>query len=128
MTVPARTNTTTAVEVVAKVISEEGGEPGSSLHSWRCEYPDRYGECSCVAETAEEIVKALRAAGLLADPTTRTEWGAVVCGEVCRHDTEQAARDCARTLGQGQIVRREVTAWTTVADTPAADDEGGQER
>jgi hypothetical protein len=40
----------------------EGGAPGSSLHSWRCEYPDRDGRavphCDCVVTTVEEILKA----------------------------------------------------------------------
>lgn len=47
------------VEAVAHVINDEGGQPGSSLHSWRCEYPDRYGPCDCVEQTAEAIIAAV---------------------------------------------------------------------
>lgn len=47
------------IAVVVKVLVDEGGTPGSSLHSWRCEHPDRYGPCNCLEQTAEEIVKAL---------------------------------------------------------------------
>jgi hypothetical protein len=36
-----------------------GAGPGSSLRSWRCEHPDRYGECDCVTETAGEVLAAL---------------------------------------------------------------------
>lgn len=30
-----------------------------SMHSWRCEYPDRYGPCECFAETVTDIVDAV---------------------------------------------------------------------
>lgn len=44
------------VDEVTDLINSEGGGPGSSLHSWRCEYPDRYGPCDCVESLAQEIV------------------------------------------------------------------------
>ena len=47
------------VEAGAKALSDEGGLPGSSIHSWRCEYPDRYGPCDCVAQTVVEIIAAV---------------------------------------------------------------------
>lgn len=56
----------TPQEVIAKALLDEGGGPGSSLHSWRCEHPDRYGDCDCVEQTAEVIVTALSEKGLLA--------------------------------------------------------------
>lgn len=46
------------VEAAAKALTDEGAAPGSSSHSWRCEYPDRYGECGCVYETAGVILAA----------------------------------------------------------------------
>jgi hypothetical protein len=52
----------TPAEVITTAISDEGGRPGSSIHSWRCEY-DRYGPCDCVAFVANEVVAALTAAG-----------------------------------------------------------------
>ncbi len=36
---------------LANALSAEGGGPGNSIHGWRCEHPDRYGPCDCVAET-----------------------------------------------------------------------------
>jgi hypothetical protein len=45
--------------IVAKTLLDEGCQPGSSIHSWRCEHPDRYGECTCVSEVAEEVAAAL---------------------------------------------------------------------
>jgi hypothetical protein len=33
------------------------------LHSWRCAYPDRYGECSCEAELIGDLVAALQTEG-----------------------------------------------------------------
>lgn len=57
------------VEAAAKALTNEGAAPGSSIHSWRCEYPDRCGPCGCVYETAEIIVAAAdeaeRAAGVI---------------------------------------------------------------
>ena len=47
------------VAKVAEALIAEGAAPGSSLHSWRCEYPDQYGECDCVAETARAVLDAL---------------------------------------------------------------------
>jgi hypothetical protein len=46
------------VEAAAKALTAEGAAPGSSIHSWRCEYPDRYGECGCVHETAGIVLAA----------------------------------------------------------------------
>ena len=53
----------TAREVIAATLIAEGGAPGNSLHSWRCEYPDRYGPCDCVPETAGVVLDDLAAAG-----------------------------------------------------------------
>lgn len=44
------------VQAVAKILSDEGGNPGSSLHSWRCEYDD---ECDCLPSTAHFILDAV---------------------------------------------------------------------
>lgn len=30
----------------------------SSLHSWRCEHPDRYGECDCFERLLDELEEA----------------------------------------------------------------------
>lgn len=46
---------------VTLALLAEGAGPGSSLHSWRCEYPDRYGPCDCVGETASEVLAAVAA-------------------------------------------------------------------
>ena len=53
------------VAKVAEALNEEGAAPGSSLHSWRCEYPDRYGPCTCVDETARAVLDALDLPGLI---------------------------------------------------------------
>lgn len=47
------------VAAVVKVLTDNGGAPGNSLHSWRCEYPERYGKCDCLEQTAAEIIAAL---------------------------------------------------------------------
>jgi hypothetical protein len=48
------------VDIIAAIINREGGEPGNSIHGWRCEYPERYGPCDCVRTIAEEIVKTFK--------------------------------------------------------------------
>ena len=50
---------TAAVDAVRLDLLTEGAAPGSSLHSWRCEYPDQYGECDCVSVTARSVVETV---------------------------------------------------------------------
>jgi hypothetical protein len=50
-------------EVASRVLLDEGAGPGNSIHSWRCEYPDRYGPCDCVGEVAQELAQTLLAPG-----------------------------------------------------------------
>ena len=47
-----------AVELAVKALLDEGGAPGNGLHGWRCSYPDRYGPCDCVRETAAAVLAA----------------------------------------------------------------------
>lgn len=47
------------IELIERILVENGLEPGFSLHSWRCEHPDRYGECDCVHILAEDIADSL---------------------------------------------------------------------
>lgn len=49
-----------AVEAAAKALRDEGGDPGHNIHSWRCEHPDRFGECDCVKETARIMLAAAK--------------------------------------------------------------------
>jgi hypothetical protein len=44
---------------VRKVLVEWGCEPGASPHGWRCEYPERYGDCDCLNEMANDVLRAL---------------------------------------------------------------------
>jgi hypothetical protein len=50
--------TKTPVEIIAEVLRAEG-----DIHSWRCEYPELYGPCTCIEETAMIIVEALIESG-----------------------------------------------------------------
>ncbi len=57
---------------VERILREHGlndnpGEYDSNIHSWRCEYPDLYGSCSCFGELRDDLTSTLRAA--LTDPT-----------------------------------------------------------
>ena len=47
------------VEKAAQKLTDEGAAPGSSIHSWRCEYPERYGSCDCVDEVARIVLSAV---------------------------------------------------------------------
>jgi len=65
------------VEAAAAELLASGAGAGSSIHGWRCEYPDRYGECDCVQETARDIVTAVR-------PLIEAEVRAQVAAEIAR--------------------------------------------
>lgn len=57
-------------------LSSRPDEFDSSIHSWRCAYPDRYGRCKCFEGTVTDLVAALRAANLLREsavPDAATE-------------------------------------------------------
>lgn len=120
---PTRTNTTAAAEVLRK-----------HRLVW---YPDGTSGCDCEAlysgSHEQHQADVLAAAGLLADPTTRTEWGARIevgdrFGNVTPLPSEEAAREWVAFLNQDNnkplrtLVRRTVTDWT-VAD--ATSDEIG---
>lgn len=43
---------------IVRILRAEGGAPGESLHSWRCEYPG-FGPCTCLDRVADRILRAL---------------------------------------------------------------------
>jgi len=48
-------------EEILRVLTEQGlGEVDGSIHSWRCNYPDSYGEgpCTCLNDLVDALVKA----------------------------------------------------------------------
>ncbi len=53
-------NDPATIEVIRTALENEGCKPGNSIHSWRCEHPDRYGECDCCTEVARAVLAALR--------------------------------------------------------------------
>ena len=40
-----------------QILVENGLGPGSSLHGWRCDHPDVYGECDCLDELIEDVMR-----------------------------------------------------------------------
>jgi hypothetical protein len=42
-------------EALAVEAASQGMGPGGSIHGWRCEYPDRYGPCDCIAEVSADL-------------------------------------------------------------------------
>lgn len=51
-------------QAVERVLRENGltdrpDQCDGSIHSWRCEYPDRYGPCGCFAELTDDLVGVL---------------------------------------------------------------------
>jgi hypothetical protein len=55
--------TKTPVEIIAEVLRAEG-----EIHSWRCEYTELYGPCTCIEETAMLIMEALAGTWVQAVP------------------------------------------------------------
>lgn len=41
-------------------LTDKPWEFDSSIHSWRCEHPDRYGECSCFADLVDDLMRVIR--------------------------------------------------------------------
>ena len=37
-------------------LTDEPDKDGDGIHSWRCEYPDRYGKCDCFDTAVDEMV------------------------------------------------------------------------
>lgn len=96
------------IDAVVAVMVREGGLL-AEWHSWRCEYPDRYGECNCneavaaeiVAEVLPLIADAIEADGrldvqFLAGDTSRLGIHRMIGAE----DAYQAAARLVRQLGQ----------------------------
>jgi hypothetical protein len=47
---------------ITRVATEHCLQQGAGgFHSWRCDYPDRYGECDCLAEFVADLTAALSA-------------------------------------------------------------------
>ena len=44
--------------LVAAGLSDRPDLYDSNIHSWRCEYPDRYGHCTCLDELVDGLVAA----------------------------------------------------------------------
>jgi hypothetical protein len=118
MTVPAHTNTTTTA-AAAEVLRKH-------RLVW---YPDGASGCDCEAlysgSHEQHQADMLAAAGLLADPTTRTEWG-VRCddaeGDVIESDDRKDAERIKAFYDAGMdhghaLVRRTVTDWTPVEES-----------
>ena len=73
MTGDATPTSDEARQAAAKALLDEGGGPGNGLHSWRCEYPDRYGPCDCVQEVADLILAAAAPLLVSADSSAQAE-------------------------------------------------------
>lgn len=50
-------------------LSSRPDEFDSSIHTWRCEHPDRYGRCTCFAELVDDLMRAVADDGTSARPT-----------------------------------------------------------
>lgn len=47
-------------ELIKDTLIEYGAGPQTSIHSWRCAHPDRYGDCDCVDELAADLALRIR--------------------------------------------------------------------
>lgn len=41
--------------LVAAGLSDRPDSQNSSIHSWRCEHPDRYGPCTCLDDLVNDL-------------------------------------------------------------------------
>lgn len=101
---------TTLHETVVAVLLAEGAGAGSSIHGWRCEYPDRYGPCDCVAEAASTVVEALRP--WLADLNAADLAAVLVTNEGLRRENEQLRADLAAARRQAAELDERLTRMT----------------
>ena len=44
--------------LVAAGLSDRPDLYDSNIHSWRCEYPDQWGRCTCLDDLVEDLVAA----------------------------------------------------------------------
>ena len=44
-------------DLIALFTNDGFTNDGGSPHSWRCEYPDRYGTCGCPGEMADAVLE-----------------------------------------------------------------------
>jgi hypothetical protein len=141
MTVPARTNTTTAAAEV--LVWHPSIQPDPNVMRWVCPTCGiDVGGGPNSPTHAQHQADMLAAAGLLADPTARTEWGVehsqgLYAGEPWSPMTEERARAWAEQdlrrdanrrseyRGKTRVVRRTVTDWTPAEDH--IEREGGEE-
>lgn len=95
-----------AADVIAEALLRGGAAPGSSLHSWRCEYPDQYGPCRCVPETVVEILADLSAAGyVVATPEEIRAWPVEQQAELIGGEARTCLIDVTDHAGQPRRLR-----------------------
>lgn len=72
-------------DALKKVLLSEGCSPGSSIHSWRCEYPERYGDCDCVGEVVDQLLPIIAAHVAERERKLREE----IAGEIGREQLDR---------------------------------------
>lgn len=99
-------------------LSDQPDKYDSSIHSWRCEHPDRYGPCTCFAELVTDL-----AAGLARIEQARAGEGALrERVEALAGEWEQRASKCRRradtptvTLGQQWAYTKDAGVYSDAA-------------
>lgn len=87
---------------VERVLRENGltdrpDQYDSSIHSWRCEHPDRYGPCTCFAELVGELT------AVCTSPAGSTSSGALA--ENVRAVVRLLGGDHITPMGKRQILQ-----------------------
>lgn len=49
-------------EAITQALTDNGLSGIGELHSWRCQFPQTYGECTCIADLVDDVVKAVEPA------------------------------------------------------------------
>ncbi|HEU5223095.1 MAG TPA: hypothetical protein VFU07_05365 [Candidatus Lumbricidophila sp.] len=98
-------------------LSDEPDKFDSSIHSWRCEHPDRYGKCDCFQEAVNDILMSdwLKAH----DEAIRAEALRLNCPTCGPNDTEphpkyQGVERCANCKEWLRVTQPE--KWMTAHD------------
>lgn len=85
----------------------------SSIHSWRCEHPDRYGHCDCFAELVsdlapllakareEAVEAALGPVEALVESAKRSVAGRLALADEIRRAIRTARGETAQVCGSG---------------------------
>lgn len=133
------------LDAAREVLIAHGESPGSSMHGWRCEYPDRYGPCTCADDLVKDLMESLKLAAESDEHHTMDElyryrmlyhahaanlWARVGKYDVTRSVNHHDGQPCfgggwfivSAQLPTGQVSNHyRICDWDLFSDVPAVD-------